>query len=178
MLPVPARSPASTWTTGIPRWNAASAAPNAELVSPCTSTAAGKRPSRTSSSVASAGETSWNHWPKKSSKRSITEATRSFRRDRVSPIQSVTSAQMPASLKTSRTIRSCWPVVTTIGLKRSLSRNARMIGISLIASGRVPTTTSTLTLGAAAWGAAARMSEATGASEGGMESLSADRPER
>ena len=41
MLPVPARSPASTCTTGMPRWKAASAAPNAELVSPCTSTAAG-----------------------------------------------------------------------------------------------------------------------------------------
>ena len=41
MLPEPARSPASTCTTGMPRWNAASAAPNAELVSPCTSTAAG-----------------------------------------------------------------------------------------------------------------------------------------
>ena len=82
MLPVPARSPASTCTTGMPRWNDASAAPNAELVSPWTRTAAGKRPVAHVLGVASPGATSWNHWRKKSSKRSITEATRSFRRAR------------------------------------------------------------------------------------------------
>ena len=56
-----------------------------------------------------------------------------------SPAHSVTSAPIPASLKTSRTIWSCCPVVTTIGLNDPLAFSARMIGSSLIASGRVPT---------------------------------------
>ena len=37
----PERSPASTWPTGTPRWNAASAVAIAVVVSPCTSTTSG-----------------------------------------------------------------------------------------------------------------------------------------
>jgi hypothetical protein len=54
---------------------------------------------------------------------------------------------MPAMRKTSRTIRSCWPVETTTGRKPLLARRARTMGMSLIASGRVPTTTRMLTFG-------------------------------
>jgi hypothetical protein len=50
---------------------------------------------------------------------------------------------MPASARTSETIAWCWPLETTTGVTAVLSRIARISGTSLIASGRVPTTTTT-----------------------------------
>jgi hypothetical protein len=51
---------------------------------------------------------------------------------------------MPASVNTSATMRWCCPVATTTGRNDGLDRSARITGTSLIASGRVPTMTSTL----------------------------------
>ena len=95
----PVRSPASTCITGIRRWKAESAAAIAELVSPWTSTAAGKRPFRVSSRVAVWSGSSSKLSAQKSSKRLITAETRSFRLARRDPAQSVTSGLMSASSK-------------------------------------------------------------------------------
>ena len=68
LLP-PVRRPASTCITGMRRWKAESAAAMAEVVSPWTRTAAGKRPLRMSSgSAAPSGSTS-KRSAQKSSKR-------------------------------------------------------------------------------------------------------------
>ena len=84
----PVRRPASTCITGIRRWKAESAAAIAELVSPWTRTAAGRRPLRVSSTVGTASGSSSKRSTQKSSKRRITEETRSFRLERREPAQS------------------------------------------------------------------------------------------
>ncbi len=115
LLP-PVRRPASTCITGIRRWKAESAAAIAELVSPWTRTSAGWRPSSTSSRVGSTSGSMSKRSTQKSSKRCITEATRSFSAARREPAQRVTSGLMSASSKMYSTRRLCWPVETTIGL--------------------------------------------------------------
>ncbi len=97
------------------RWKAESAAAIAELVSPWTRTAAGWRPLSTSSAVGTASGSRSKRSTQKSSKRCITEATRSFRLERREPDQRVTSGLMSASSKMYSTRRLCWPVETTIG---------------------------------------------------------------
>ena len=77
LLP-PVRSPASTCITGMRRWKAASAAAIAELVSPWTRTAAGQRPSSSLLGLGRCRRGPPKHSTQKSSKRRITEATRSF----------------------------------------------------------------------------------------------------
>jgi hypothetical protein len=74
---------------------------------------------------------------------------------------------MPASSKISLTIRWCCPVETTIGCTDSLARIARMIGTSLIASGRVPTTTGTTSRGVSWRG----VSRCAGAAAGGVRTI-------
>ncbi len=112
LLP-PVRSPASTCITGMRRWKPASAAAIADEVSPWTSIAAGQRPSSTCSVSTFSGGMP-NHSTQKSSKRRMTEDTRSLSSRRV-PAQSVTSVVIPASSKISCTMRWCWPVEITIG---------------------------------------------------------------
>ena len=145
LLP-PVRRPASRCITGMRRWKAARAAASAELVSPCTRMAIGYCPEITCGAVAIALPSSSNHSRAKSSKRPMTAATRSFSRERASPAHSSTSVVIPARSKISRTMRWCWPVETTTGRRHWLSRRARITGATLIASGRVPTTTGTANL--------------------------------
>ena len=113
-LSPPVRSPASTCITGTRRWKAASAEAIAELVSPWTSTQAGALPASIASRFGSLVGMP-NHSTKKSSKRLITEVTRSLS-SRRPPAQRVTSVWIPARSKISWTIRWCWPVETTTGL--------------------------------------------------------------
>ena len=74
-------------------------------------------------------------------------ATRELRLEWRKPTHRSTSGVMPASPSTSSTIAWCWPLDTTTGVSDPLSRSARMSGTSLIASGRVPTTTMTRKVG-------------------------------
>ena len=72
------RSPASTCMTGMWRWKAASAAAIADVVSPCTSTAAGARPVTMSSGSGGTSGSISKRSEQKSSNRRMTDATRSL----------------------------------------------------------------------------------------------------
>ena len=93
------RNPASTCITGMRMWNADSAAAIAELVSPCTRTAAGKRPAMMSLPVGVTSGSTPKRSVQKSSKRSITDATRALRLAWRAPDHRVTSGLMPTRSK-------------------------------------------------------------------------------
>ena len=140
----PVRRPASTWTTGIRRWKAESAAAIAELVSPWTRTAAGRRPLRVSATVGGSSKSTSKRSAQKSSKRRITVATRSLRLERLRA-----GPEDDIGLDVGQLEDVVDHLVVLAGgdddrLVVGAARSARMIGTSLIASGRVPTTTGTL----------------------------------
>ena len=98
-LSPPVRRPASTCITGIRMWKEASEAAIAELVSPWTRTVAGRRPLIASSALGTSSGSISKRSTQKSSKRRITEETRSFNAARRAPAQSTTSGLIPASSK-------------------------------------------------------------------------------
>ena len=138
------RSPASTCTTGMRRWNAARAAASADEVSPCTRAATGKPWPRIWSSVATVAPVAPKRSRQNASRRCTTDATRSFSVSPGRPTSRSTSGSIPARSRIGATRSRCWPVVTTTGVNQWLRRSAWTTGNILIASGRVPIRTMTL----------------------------------
>ena len=104
----------------------------------------------------------------KSSKRRITDATRSFSCARVPPTHSVDVGLDPGELEDlARPSGGAGRSRRRSARSDSLSRSARMIGTSLIASGRVPTTIGTTSRGVS-WGGASRCA---GAAAGGVRTI-------
>ena len=121
----PERSPASRCTSGIRRHIATRPPTSTDVVSPCTTTAAERSRTSTSSRAGASSATSSTCSPERRS-RSI-----------------ATSGRSPKALSAWVTMAVCWPVATSTGRTTPEARRAATSGAIFTASGRVPTTTCT-----------------------------------